>query len=50
MREYENNINTAGEVPTLLYKGSIIRESDVIVEFIDKQFPDVNPLMPSDPN
>ncbi len=40
-------INPGGVVPTLVYEGTPIVESSVILEFIEDQFPDV-PLAPKD--
>jgi glutathione S-transferase len=37
--DYKKDINSAGEVPTLVSNGTIIWEADVIAEFVDDAFP-----------
>jgi glutathione S-transferase len=41
-------LNPDGVVPTLIDDGAVIRESSVIVEYLDERFPDP-PLSPPDP-
>jgi glutathione S-transferase len=41
-------LNPDGVVPTLIHDGEVIRESSVIVEYLDDVFPDP-PLAPADP-
>ena len=41
-------LNPDGVVPTLVVDGAVVRESTVIVEYLDDAFPDP-PLAPSDP-
>lgn len=41
-------LNPAGVVPTLTYNGGVVRESNVIMEYVD-DFSADNPLRPADP-
>ncbi|MGH7032481.1 MAG: glutathione S-transferase family protein, partial [Stellaceae bacterium] len=40
-------LNPDGVVPTLIHDGEVIRESSVIIEYLDEAFPDP-PLKPAD--
>ena len=42
-------INPRGIVPTLVHDGRVIRESQVILEYLEDAFPDHNSLRPVDP-
>jgi len=47
--DYKNDINATGEVPTLVVDGTIIKEADVIVEYLQDAFPRKgSSLMPRD--
>lgn len=47
--DYKANINSTGEVPTLVIDGKIVAEADVISEFLEDAFPDRGrQLMPQD--
>lgn len=47
--DYKKDINAAGEVPTLVVDGAIIKEADVIVEYLQDAFPKKGvSLMPRD--
>ena len=41
-------INPRGVVPTLIHDGKVIRESNVILEYLEDAFP-AHPLRPADP-
>lgn len=42
-------INPNGVVPTLVYDGTTVTDSSVIIEFLDEMHHDVAPLVPDDP-
>jgi len=47
--DYKRDINSTGEVPTLVVDGKIIAEADVVAEYVEDAFPeDGVKLMPSD--
>lgn len=47
--DYKKNINSTGEVPTLVVDGNIIAEADVVAEFIEDAFPNEGvSFMPKD--
>lgn len=47
-KEYIENFNPMGVVPTLVDDGTVIYESNVILEYLDDAYPDVS-LRPADP-
>jgi len=36
-------------VPTLVHNNNFLYESTAIIEYLDKIYPDINPLLPEDP-